>query len=312
MEPVQHRQSDETYRQAIGALRRAKKVLWWLILVALVVDLAIFFTVRFWSGLEAVPSLQAELRQMRSQPTPPRVEVPPPAIEPAEDEADETPSAAATPQYLTVLASLAQADALPEVEPVEPVDEPAQTADEVVDELLAPAPQPAEPATQPATPPTTLPASPQAPRTGEAAERFFAGLGVYLPLVLMTGLVSATLLMFVLMMAVKVALVGRLAGMGALMSSFLWSLLLLALVVPWQLAFPAPAVLPGVFFSRAELVADTAAVTWGAQAAWYVHLLYWLRYLVYPLVVGVVWWIVHRRFAQALREMYPPAPESPE
>lgn len=55
-----------------------------------------------------------------------------------------------------------------------------------------------------------------------------------MPLTKTIGLVSAGALMLALMFAAKISLVDRLGGAAGLVGAFFWSLLLLAMVTPWQ------------------------------------------------------------------------------
>ncbi len=150
---------------------------------------------------------------------------------------------------------------------------------------------------------TAQPAATQSVEDGGAgrSEMFYNTLGVALPMIRALGLVFAVLLSLYILVGVKVCLAGRLTGVGALASSFTWSLLLAALFVPWDLAFGGN-ILPSVLFSRRELIVETAKVAWGAtDVGWADQLLYYARFAGYQALVLLVWALVMVKAARASR-----------
>ena len=207
------------YLEAYQSLRVAKNWFWWLMLLAVVINVGTFIAVRFWPVLQASPSFQATLAELRISSQ-------------------------------------------------------------------------------------TIPTSQPAPSTeSDASETFYGVLGVVLPLARSVGLACALLLVLSLLLSLKVALLGRLGGVGHLTSSMLWGLVLMVLMVPWDAAFPGVGV-PGVLFSRGGLVAATAEVTWGAAGVtWDDHVLYFVRFAAYPIVTVLIWLVVQLKYVRAIGQV---------
>ncbi len=116
----------------------------------------------------------------------------------------------------------------------------------------------------------------------------------------LTGLLALTLLLGVL-----VSLVGRLGGVGALLSAFFWSLWLLALLTPWQQTLHS-IFLPGATFGLEELVTFTKEVrsAWGAtDVSLFTHIWYYARFAAYPLLTLAVWGVVQLKCSRGFGRM---------
>ena len=74
-------------------------------------------------------------------------------------------------------------------------------------------------------------------RAIEIAEQWRINFQWILPMTQFLAMVMGLLLVMSLQVAVLVALVGRLGGVGSLVSAFFWSLLLAAILVPWHSVF---------------------------------------------------------------------------
>jgi hypothetical protein len=119
------------------------------------------------------------------------------------------------------------------------------------------------------------------------------------------GLVTCGLLVLVLMLAVKLSLLDRVGGAAGFLGAFYWSLVLLAIVVPWQDVL-ADYYVGGALFGLPELVSEVAGVkgSWGARDVGIAtHVLYFMRFLVYPIVSLLVWVMVQLRFGGGFRRM---------
>ena len=175
----------------------------------------------------------------------------------------------------------------------------------VVDELnLAPAPS-----TQPATDQVE-----KAKAVGSAT-LWNELLHWALPTSKFVAFASMLLAVLTLMFAVKLAIVGRLGGIAGLISAFFWSILLLAIVTPWQ------QVLGGQFVSGAlcnltELTEAASQVkpSWGATEVQLLdRVLYYARFIAYPLVGLLVWLVVMLKFVSGYKEsILSPAGATPE
>ena len=160
-------------------------------------------------------------------------------------------------------------------------------------------------AAAPARAPATAPASQP---SGEAWGSFLA---VILPAAKFFGLVSAILLSLTYLLGLKLCLLGRLGGTAGVTAAFFWSLILLAMVVPWQQAFPG-LVVGGALFGfddlaeRARLFKDA----WDPQTSQplFEHVLYYARFIAYPVVALAVLAVSLVRFAAGARPAaLPPA-----
>jgi hypothetical protein len=131
-----------------------------------------------------------------------------------------------------------------------------------------------------------------------------------LPITKFLAVVSAMLMTVAIMMAVALSLIGRLGGMAGLLAAFFWSTVLLAMVVPWQQVLPGSSLACGALFNLGELAAGRAQ--WGGpEATWQQALLYYGRFLAYPLAAMSVWLIVHVKFAFACGQMHFPHAVAP-
>lgn len=126
------------------------------------------------------------------------------------------------------------------------------------------------------------------------------------------GLIAAILLVMVLSLSMKIGLLGRLAGIPGLVSAFLWSLILLALVIPWQVI--GGEIIRGTFYNLGTLIRETAVVqeAWGAKdVSWFDNGVYYARMIAMPAVAMLVWLMIQFRFGMAWRAMTrPTSPES--
>ena len=97
-------------------------------------------------------------------------------------------------------------------------------------------------------------------------------------------MVASMLLTLALLFAVKLSLLDRLGGVAGLVRAFFWSLLVFAMLVPWQQLLRDTAVC-GALFSFDELAREAREVkaAWGAsQAGGSGAALYYVRFLAYP------------------------------
>lgn len=146
---------------------------------------------------------------------------------------------------------------------------------------------------------------PEAPAdTAEGVALWYNVLLWALPATKFFGLVAVILLALALMFAVKIALQGGFAGVAALVSAFFWSLILLAMLTPWQQVFNTT-VVTGALYNYGELKLHASALreSWGGGASantmdWIV---YYARFLAYPVVALLVWLVIMVRFGGGCR-----------
>lgn len=282
MEQLERSTESSEYLDAFLRLRTAKGWLMWLLLLALALNIGLCFTVRFTSLIERSAMFQTDLEELRSE----RVST----------VSDLTPD----DHSAKVIGSM-QARGLGFAEPVPPEQTPPEAQDE-----------PAATADQPETPSAETPTEPDAPAAEPepaeqtvtpAGDMFYQAIHVALPMARVGGLLGATLLALVLLMSLKVVLLGRLKGVAYLTSSVLWSFVLLVLIIPWNQAFAGFPV-PGVLFGARELIEGTAQIAWGAEGVgWEDHLLYWMRFVGYPILTLILWLTIQVQYARSYRPM---------
>jgi len=273
-------QSSETsdYLDAFLRMRTAKSWLMWLLLLALVLNLAICITVRCTSLLDRSAMFRNDLEELRGRK--------------GAATTDRTPidsrfaGAVEPPQNGWLhLTETAQPETAGADKPAEP---PAPEAQK---------PAPTEPAARPGS------ETEKGTNTTVLGDVFYQGIHAALPLARVGGLLCGTLLVLILMLSLKVVLLGRLRGVGYLTSAVLWSLVLLVLLIPWNKAF-AGFPIPSVLFGARELIEGTAQITWGAaRVGWEDHLLYWMRFVGYPVLAVVLWLTITVQYARSYRPM---------
>ncbi len=161
-------------------------------------------------------------------------------------------------------------------------------------------PAPAASATQPVTA--------ESEDHGDAVQASTIWTGVMhwlLPATKFMALVMSVLLVLTLMFAVKLSLLGRLGGVVWMMSAMFWSMILLAIMTPWQQMFGG-AVACGATYNLGELIDFTKQIksSWGAdQVSAISQVVYYARFVAYPIVALAVWLAVQFKFAKGYEQM---------
>jgi hypothetical protein len=156
--------------------------------------------------------------------------------------------------------------------------------------------------------------APAAPADGQAgaAEAWEPALDLLLSLNKYVAPVLAGLLAVSLLLALNVVLVGRLGGGAGLIGAFLWAVILLALLVPWQNVFGTRNAM-GALYGLDEL----RAWAWPLRPAWWPEgaaeiplvekVAAAARVFGYPVLVLLVLIVLQVKFARSCREI--PGPE---
>lgn len=123
------------------------------------------------------------------------------------------------------------------------------------------------------------------------------------------GIVFPILLGFVLLLIVKIMLVGRLIGVASTTSAYVWCLLLIALLFPWQ-AFLSNVTftstefkIPGVLYTWEELTNATVGARFTADASPQ-SILKWARYVGWPVVAVILLLMVQVKSNRGLRQAF--------
>ena len=135
-----------------------------------------------------------------------------------------------------------------------------------------------------------------------------------MPIAKFVAPVACGVAILLLLFAVKLSLIGRLGGIGGLVGALLWAVLLLVLVTPWQqvlrgsMATGALCNLPDLLRGVSEMKNPAA----GKAPEIMDQVLYYGRFIAYPVVALLVWGIVQCKFARGYKAMtFPPAVQIP-
>ena len=117
------------------------------------------------------------------------------------------------------------------------------------------------------------------------------------------GTILPMLLAAVLLLIVNIMLVGRLIGVARVTSAFLWCLLLVLLLFPWQKFFgittdPADLRLPGVVYTWEELFLYAKFSPDDPNLA----IIKWARFFVFPLLAVILLLVVQIKSSRGLRQ----------
>jgi hypothetical protein len=157
-----------------------------------------------------------------------------------------------------------------------------------------------QPATQPTTSPTTTPV--------EACNsaNWYCVLFWAMPAAKFFAFVSAILLAVTLLAGAGASMCACSGGSGSLLSSFFWSLVLLAIVTPWQQILPG-SFSSGAMFNLTELIeyGKKVKVRWNfvEKVAAVDVVLYYLRFLGSVIIALLVWLKVQSKFSAGLRKV---------
>jgi hypothetical protein len=175
-------------------------------------------------------------------------------------------------------------------------------------ERAAPVPAPV------VAPPTTdtVDVAVPAPTTTEAERANLTDLMHYLcGTCLAIGLLGTIILSFVLLLIVNIMLVGRLIGVSRLTSAYLWCIVLLVFLFPWQSFLNASGLtpekiawkLPGVLYSWGELTAAPGAggAKFAADLSQYA-ILKWVRYVAFPVVALIMLLVIQFKSNKGMRQ----------
>jgi hypothetical protein len=127
---------------------------------------------------------------------------------------------------------------------------------------------------------------------------YLLGVSVFL------GIALSVLLAFVLLLIVTIMLVGRLIGVGRVTSAYVWCLLLIVLMFPWQALFQDQTftsrafIWPGVMYTWDELRAFARFETGDLANA----ILKWARFVGFPVLAIVILMVIQVRSNRGLRQ----------
>lgn len=123
------------------------------------------------------------------------------------------------------------------------------------------------------------------------------------------GVTMSVVLCFVLLLIVNIMLVGRLLGAGRVTSAFIWSLVLLVLLFPWQSFLnnvgltpdQATFKIPGVLYTYFELIDPQLGAKFQSTPAT-IAILKWSRFVVFPAIAIFILLIIQAKSTRGLRQ----------
>lgn len=170
-------------------------------------------------------------------------------------------------------------------------------------------PPPSPTTSQPATGPAAeggakAPASATAPAgTGDAPKPHATAWRPVLQCILRAAGILApivgVLLVITMFMGAQVSIIARSGGIGSFFSAFFWSVILLAMLLPWQNVFPAT-LTAGIAASLGQIEAASRQLGEGDTLQ---HALFHARFLGYPLAALMVWVLVLVKFGRGYGAM---------
>jgi hypothetical protein len=308
------------YAEAMITARRCRTVLFFLLLLIILGQLAIFFVVRY------VPSMRVGVTTTDG---PGMVDVDvdvdradtQPATDETTEDADtgDTTSDAGADADAAAVTAAAGADA--DADADDAADDAGDAADAVGDAVTTPTTTEAPANTRRTASSSSSSSDNRASTLHIAANDVLRYL---IPVANFLGILFAVLLSVVLFLIVMIMLVGRLIGVAGVTSGFVWSVLLLLLLFPWQ-AFlisegrspSAYAAAPGRSTYSYEYLAEQPAFKVPGVLYTYPELrdeanfdhnwkepeviLKWARFLVFPLVTLLILMMVQAKSSRGLR-----------
>ncbi len=152
------------------------------------------------------------------------------------------------------------------------------------------------------------------PRDGQTAKPLMTMLLQYLTVAgTFAGLISTLVLSMVLLLIAMIMLVGRLIGVGRVVKAYVWTVILLALLFPWQAVYVNPTLLaarqgaegdfrvPGVLYTWTEMSHPTLGANFVGNDM-KVAVLRWARFVGFPLVAAIILLTAQASSARGLRQ----------
>ncbi len=148
---------------------------------------------------------------------------------------------------------------------------------------------------------TTAPVKVLDEETAGPAWMWYEVLKWALPVTKFAALVSGALLVLTMLTAVQLSLVGRTGGVAGFIGGFFWSLLLLVFLIPWQQIIGS-SLTCGALYNFNDLIDWTRRMVWNAKDATTVSkILYYDRFIGYPVFVALLSLVVQMKFIRGWR-----------
>jgi hypothetical protein len=162
----------------------------------------------------------------------------------------------------------------------------------------------------PATAPASTAAKPVAAISLEPARKLFLSLGTSewntilcwaMSVSKFVAMVLSLMLVFTLLLTMDLSLLGRLGGVAGFVSAFFWSLLLLAMLIPWHEAVRM-GLACGATHNLGELQAEIQNLPAGTKGFSWAMAGFYCRFMVFPIIALAVLLLVQTKFAKGFRQ----------
>jgi hypothetical protein len=154
--------------------------------------------------------------------------------------------------------------------------------------------------------PTTQAASQPAGQTDalNAAANWQTWMTWLLPTAKFLAVVAMTLAVITFAFSIQLSIVGRLGGIAGFASAFFWSLILLAIITPWQQIIGG-SIATGAICNFGDMIETMKKMNlnWGmADDDSLKQMLYFIRFIGYPLLGILIWLVAMARYARGFKD----------
>jgi hypothetical protein len=129
------------------------------------------------------------------------------------------------------------------------------------------------------------------------------------------GIALALVLAMIQLLIVMIMLVGRLIGVSKVTSAFIWNLVLLVLLFPWQAVLISPVSahvavsstyntefkIPGILYTWGEVTHPSLGATFSSTPLTALAYLRWARFVIWPVVAVILLLVVQSKGSRGLR-----------
>ena len=116
------------------------------------------------------------------------------------------------------------------------------------------------------------------------------------------GTALSVVLAFVQLLIVAIMLVGRLIGVSKVTGAFLWSIVLIVMLFPWQSLLASPEFpIPGVLYNWLELTHPIKGATFRSTPLTHMAYLCWARFVIWPTVSLILLTLIHVKSGRGLK-----------
>lgn len=163
---------------------------------------------------------------------------------------------------------------------------------------------------------STATTEPSAPATQPSGFQVAKLMEYFVVITGFAGIVLALVLAAVQLLIVTIMLVGRLIGVSRVTSAFIWGLLLIVLLFPWQSLLLSPVSaplnsqattntefkLPGVLYTWGEITHPTLGATFNpADLSANLAYLRWARFVIWPSIAMLLLLVIQSKSSRGLR-----------